>query len=636
MSGIVGLINLDGTPVDPALLREMTDFLAFRGPDAQTVWTEGAVGLGHALLRATDESKDEQQPCSLDGAVWITADARVDARRELVQELRGRGREVAETLPDATLILHAYHAWGDDCVRHLLGDFAFAIWDGRQRRLFCARDHFGVKPFFYAPAGGCLVFGNTLDGVRLHPSVSDRLNERYVGDFLLFGCNEDPAASVFADVQRLPAAHTLTWSAEGVRLQRYWKLPADGDLRYRREAEYVEHFKDLFRRAVEDRLRTDRAAVYMSGGLDSSAVAAVALKLARPGNGLDLRAFTTVFDELIPDEERLYSGLVGRALNLPINYLCADGYRLYERQEQEELHTPEPRNAPLSAAFDADQRGQILAHARVALTGYGGDPAFLGSADYVLNLLKGGRLGRLAVDFWRCLARGRLPKVGFRARLRRWLGKTPAIPYPTWLSKDFEAEVELRARWQDVNAPSPREHPRRPEAYRGLTAPFWPSNVFEPLDPGVTRCAFEVRHPFFDVRLLTYVLAIPALPWCDHKELLRRALTGLLPETIRLRPKTPLRGDPIRARIRRDDCGRLDRFAACPELDRFVDRQRLPSLAGETDTVRFLVNARPYCLNNWLRLAVRWQRGPSRGHRRQEEHRPERGSPVLVSLSTKT
>jgi asparagine synthase (glutamine-hydrolysing) len=601
MSGIVGILNLDGAPVDRLLLEQMTESLDFRGPDAQNVWIDGRVGFGHTLLQVTDESLHEKQPCSVDGEVWITADARIDDREYLINKLAAHHRKARLDRPDVELILHAYHAWGDRCTEHLLGDFAFAIWDGPQQRLFCARDHFGVKPFFYAPGGNCLVFSNTLNCLRMHPAVSSRLNERMIGDFLLFGWNPNPTASAFAEVQRLPAGHVLTWSVEGVRLNRYWKLPVDGDLRYRREAEYVEHFRDLLRRSVADRLRTNRVAIYLSGGLDSSSVAATAIKLARPGGGLDLHAYTVVFDELIPDEERYYTGLVASALSMPVTFLAGDSYRLYERQDQVELHFPEPYHDPLCVAYTSDQCRQITSHARVILTGQGGDPAFLSSSAYVLNLLRNGHVGRLTVDFWRCLARGRLPRVGFRARLRRWLGKTSDSPYPSWLNKDFEANIGLRQRWQEVNAPSPCEHARRPEAYQALAAPFWP-DLFESYDSGLTRRPIEVRHPFFDVRLLTYILAIPSLPWCDNKELLRCALTGLVPETIRLRPKTPLRGDPVSGRIYREDCSWLDSFESCPELGRFVDRQQLPKLAGETDSEKFLLNTRPYSLNNWLRL----------------------------------
>jgi asparagine synthase (glutamine-hydrolysing) len=168
VSGIVGILNLDGRPVDRDLLLRMCASLSYRGPDAQEIWSEGPIGFEHAMLQTAGESPGDRQPSSLDGHVWITADARVDGRGDLIRELQGKGRHAARSATDAELILHAYHAWGELCVQHLLGDFAFAIWDGRSRRLICVRDHFGVKPFYYAPTRGCLVFGNTLNCLRLH------------------------------------------------------------------------------------------------------------------------------------------------------------------------------------------------------------------------------------------------------------------------------------------------------------------------------------------------------------------------------------------------------------------------------------------------------------------------------------
>lgn len=148
MSGIVGILNRDGAPVDRDLLAKMTGFMAFRGPDAQETWIDGNAGFGHTLLRTTWESEREKQPCTLEGQVWITADARIDRREELIQELQAAGRHPCKGATDPELILHAYHAWNEQCLEHLLGDFSFAIWDGRARRLFCARDHFGIKPFY--------------------------------------------------------------------------------------------------------------------------------------------------------------------------------------------------------------------------------------------------------------------------------------------------------------------------------------------------------------------------------------------------------------------------------------------------------------------------------------------------------
>jgi asparagine synthase (glutamine-hydrolysing) len=297
MSGIVGIVNLDGEPVDASLLRQMTDSLAFRGPDAQQTWFDGPVGFGHALLKTTDEAESEHQPFTLDGSVWIVADARVDAQSDLIAKLRARGEDVAPGLPDVELILHAYHAWGEICVEHLLGDFAFAIWDGSLRRLFCARDHLGVKPFYYAQVGQSVVFSNTLDSVLLHPSVPDDLNDLAIADFLLFQFNMEPGTTAYARIQRLLPAHSATWSADGVALKRYWSLPIDEPVYYRRSSDYVERFKELLDAAVEDRLRTNRIAVFMSGGLDSTTLAAVACSRLRSQNRrTEVHAFTSVFD----------------------------------------------------------------------------------------------------------------------------------------------------------------------------------------------------------------------------------------------------------------------------------------------------------------------------------------------------
>ena len=205
MSGIVGIVHFDGTPVDRHLLGQMTGFMAFRGPDAQEIWIDGNAGFGHTLLKTTDESEQERQPFSFDGQVWIVADARVDARRELVPQLKVHGHEnLCPDAPDVELILRAWQTWGENCVEHLLGDFAFAIWDGPRQRLFCARDHLGVKPFFYADLGQKLIFSNTLDCIRQHPAVSDRLNDLAIADFLLFDLNQDLATTSFADIQHIP------------------------------------------------------------------------------------------------------------------------------------------------------------------------------------------------------------------------------------------------------------------------------------------------------------------------------------------------------------------------------------------------------------------------------------------------
>ncbi|MEY2539288.1 MAG: hypothetical protein QOG67_3028, partial [Verrucomicrobiota bacterium] len=295
MSGVVGIYNIDGAPVSRPLLEQMTSSLAYRGPDRQHVWVRDSIGFGHTLLATTWESKCECQPLTLDDTVWIVADARLDGRSELLEKLRAHFHQPLAAAPDSELILRAYQAWGEDCVAQLYGDFAFAIWDSRHRRLFCARDQLGVKPLYYAVAGRSFLFSNTLNCLRTHPGVSDSLNDLAIADYLLFGFPQDPAATSFADIQRLPPAHTLAVSDSVSAPRRYWSLAPYSSIRYAKSDDYVGAFHEILRSAVEDRLRCDRAGMFLSGGMDSSAIAATVLDVCSSrGAAMELNAYTAV------------------------------------------------------------------------------------------------------------------------------------------------------------------------------------------------------------------------------------------------------------------------------------------------------------------------------------------------------
>jgi asparagine synthase (glutamine-hydrolysing) len=617
MSGIVGLLSPDDAPVDGGLLRRLTGSLAYRGPDAQSVWQAGPVGLGHTLLATTPEAARERQPCSLDGSTWVTADARVDGRGDLVRALGADSHAGLGGATDAELILHAYAAWGEGCVHRLLGDFAFALWDGPRRRLFCARDHFGVKPFYYATPGGGLAFSNTLDCLLAHPAVSGRLNDLAVGDFLVFGFNQCPGTTTFADVRRLPPAHALTWSGGELRLRRYWSLPADGHLRYRRPEDYVEHFRALLRQAVADRLRTRRVGVYMSGGLDSTALAATARDLlAGGGAGFDLRAYTVVWDRLIPDEERHYSAAAAAALGVPVHYLAADDYRPFEGWGRPGLRTAEPTDEPLVAAF-FDQIDRVVPHSRVALTGQGGDVALAPSPLYLMGLLKRLRWARCLTEVARfAWPRRRLPPLGLRTQLRSWLGlHERSAPYPPWLNPGFAAWLGLRERWEELSRGPRSPHPTRPRAHAALQSPYW-VRLFEGLDPGVTRRPVEFRHPFFDLRLLDFLLALPPLPWFVDKELLRVAMRGVLPDAVRLRPKRPLAGDPVRELVRRGDVCWQDHLAPVEDLAYYIDVDEVRRMVdtqgwGARDSEAIVA---PLSLGYWFRHLAPLLTNPEERH----------------------
>jgi asparagine synthase (glutamine-hydrolysing) len=550
MSGIVGIVNLDQAPVDQRLLQRLTDFLAFRGPDAQETWMDRHVGLAHTALWTTFESEREHQPSSLDGRVWITADARVDYRADLKSQLESRGRTNLAEATDSELVLHAYHAWGESCVEHLLGDFAFAIWDGRERRLLCARDHLGVKPFYYAQVGNSLIFSNTLDCIRQHPAVSDKLNESAIADFLLSDSNQNPATTTFADIQRLPPAHTATWSQEGLRIRRYWTLPIDDLIHYPRPKDYADRFQELLGVAVRDRLRTKRIGIYMSGGLDSPGMAAAACHLLRERPGaFSVEAFTTVYDRLIPDQERYYAGLVAKHLGIPIHFYARGQEILTSWDEQPPLATPEPVADPFTYAQGVEFQKQIASHTRVFLEGEGPDNALVCDwRAHVAHLVQERRWRRLLPDFWfHVVGHPRIPFVG---RVRKWYRGYGKRHFPVWLNSDLASRLRLRERWEKLQSQPPPVHPTRPGAYRAMSISLW-QDLFENHDIVGSRTSSEVRHPYLDLRMVRFLLSVPAIPWCCNKHLSRRALAGALPRQVIRRLKAPLAKDPEYERARR-------------------------------------------------------------------------------------
>jgi asparagine synthase (glutamine-hydrolysing) len=600
MSGIIGIINLDGSPVDRLLLGRMTDYMAFRGPDAQETWSQGPVGLGHTLLRTVDDTRADSQPLTLDGRVWIVADARVDGRIELRSKLRNHGCHDLEEATDAELILQSYLVWGEECVQHLIGDFAFAIWDEPRQRLFGARDQFGVKPFFYARVGNCLVFSNTLNCLRMHPEVSDKLNDLAIADFLLFDFNQDPATTTFADIQRVPPAHCLTWASGELRLRRYWDLPQEGPLRYARPQDYVDHFKDLLTQAVADRLRTRSVGVFMTGGLDSSSVAATAKNILQANpDPYDLRAYTGVYDHLIPDNERYFSGLVATHLAIPIHYHVEDDYEIYAKASQPETQGPEPYHYP-QVASGIDLLWKVMEHSRVILTGHGGDPICIPSQSYFLGLLKRLDLGQLIREVGQCVWKyRRLPRIGFRSSLRRLFRETPS-PYPPWLNQAFATRLNLPKRWAHLNQTIKVVHPVREEACRIFLDPLWAHLFEQEWDAGATGLPVEFRHPLFDTRIVSYALSLPPIPWCSDKMLLREAGRGLLPEAVRCRPKTPLATCPNRELAGQPEAKWLDRLEPVADLLAFVDCEAIAPVAGENDILKLWTNLRPRSLNYWL------------------------------------
>lgn len=639
MSGIAGIWNRNGAPADRDLLEHMAASLAYRGPDAAGVWQRGSVGLAHTLASTSAEPARERQPATLDGSAWIVADARIDGREELIAALRAQGRSCPADAADAELLLHAYAAWGERCVERLLGDFAFALWDSRERRLYCARDHFGVRPLFYAEAPGAFLFASAMDTLRLHPDVASDFYEPAIADYLILGFRQEVDRTVLASIRRLAPAHLLLADERGVRTRRYWSLPVDPPARLKRREECRERFGELFRQAVAERLRANRAAVLMSGGLDSTAVAATARQvLLERGVEVGLSAHTHVYDRLIPDSEGPYARRAAEALGMTWHRFPLDDFKLLENWDRPEFRRAEPE---LLLVFSW-KYGDMLASdpdKRIVLTGLGGDPAFASlRGRHCRERLRQGRWLQLVADVGRYLsADGRVRRLNLRTHLPKALWPKPyrhapdRRPYPDWIHPDLEKRLALRDRYESQRerylAHAAPEGAVRPEAHALLASQVWPS-LFPDYDPVTTGTAAEFCHPFFDLRLLRFLLSLPALPWCSDKQLLRDSMKGFLPDDIRLRPKTGLPGDYLAAHFRKSPQPWLQVVREQPleELRQYVVMEKVwPHLEAPRDW-ELIVHVRPIYLNYWMRSEKLFQGRIQQEGRHAEVHSSVRAS----------
>ena len=598
MSGIAGVLHLDGSPVDARLFGRMIDRLQFRGPRTHSTQPCPFIALGHARLQLNDdETQDPLQPFTLDGREWVVADGRIDGRGDLVAQLAAVD-PVPPDAGDVELILRAYRAWGENCIEHLLGDFVFAIWDGPERRLFVARDQLGVKPLYYAEVGRTIVFSNSLDCVRAHPGVSRELNDSAIADFLLFGANQSFDTTSFRDIRRLAPAHALSWSPTASSCRRYWTLPVDEPLVGKRASEYTDRFLELLRASVSDRLRTRRVGVLMSGGLDSTTLAAIAQEIARDRrDGTEVHAVTSIYERLIPDTERPYASLVARHLNIPIHFDVRDDEPSVADWNRVTVHTPEPVDNPPAFLAGTQFLTKMSEHARVFLYGEGPDNALKYEwRPFLAYLARRRRIGALIGAVLSDLVMH--PRVPLWSSVRelggRWrAGSGWRAVFPDWLDDDFARRTSCRDRWEQHHPAAPA-HPVRPRGHQSFSSPHW-QQLFEECDIQGAIAGAEFRHPYLDLRLLQYLLTLPAMPWCRRKLILRRAMRRTLPAAVLRRKKAPVVANPDLERVAKSG---WPRPAPAPGLDCFVDVTRMP--APPATALEMRAALRPLGLNYWL------------------------------------
>jgi asparagine synthase (glutamine-hydrolysing) len=327
MCGIAGIVALNG--FDPDVLMRMTHLISYRGPNgfgfaytepgtdrrAEVIHNENrvpksshpVVGLGNRRLAILDTSSIGNMPMELDdGAYCLTFNGEIYNYKEIRTELEFLGHRF-KTGTDTEIILHAYQEWGEECLMRFNGMWSFALWDRSKQKFFCARDRFGVKPFYYAFSGRRFFFGSEIKQVLLASGLPRRANDSAVFDFIQFGLIDHSSATFFEGIFQLPGGHFLMLDLSDPLIpvvRRYWELRIDPQTKLS-EGEATEEFRARFHNAVKLRLRSDvPIGVCLSGGLDSSAVLCLARQIAPE---IQFQTFSACFEEKEIDERAFMS-----------------------------------------------------------------------------------------------------------------------------------------------------------------------------------------------------------------------------------------------------------------------------------------------------------------------------------------
>ncbi len=409
----------------------------------------------------------------------------------------------------------------------------------------------GSRPFYYAHRQGIFCVSNTLAALRFVPEVSTTLDEHFIGEFLLYGYCSDLTRTIYADIHRLPAGHLLQYAEDSVQVRRFLTLPIEDPVHFSQPEKYTETYLELVRDAVRDRLPHGTTSLYLSGGLDSASVCAVASKLAIQHGELEkLKAFTVDWRPLIDDPEAHFASLTATHLGLAQQLLAERVVEPFAKSKEPSDHSPEPTSEPFFSLAQTQYR-EIARHSRVILSGDGGDNILTGQSwpyfQYLWNSGQRQEIARVLGNFlWEHHSLPPL-RAGLRAKFRHLTGRVDDWrKYPDWLNPEFEARCGLRETWRNNLRPPDQKHPVHPNAYAGLHDGYW-STVLESEDAGNTCVPLETRAPLLDLRLLRFLLRVPPVPWCVNKDLARRSMQGLLPRAVLNRPKTPLVGDPLEA-----------------------------------------------------------------------------------------
>jgi asparagine synthase (glutamine-hydrolysing) len=553
MCGIAGIALSSGDWVDKDLLHAMMDTLTHRGPDGVGCFINPGIGLGSCRLSIIDVEGGGQPIFNEDRSVVVVFNGEIYNYLELRERLAANGHALT-TSSDTEVLVHLYEDLGTSCVSVLNGMFSFAIWDTKRRQLFIARDRLGEKPLYYCQVDRQLVFASELRALLTHPAIIRRMDLKSLDDYLSYGYVPG-SQSIVSGVRKLLPGHHLVWRSDSLAVEQYWGVSLCG-ANSESDADRVVHLQHLLRESVRMRLRSDvPLGVFLSGGVDSSTVAALAAEVS----GTPIKTFTVGFDEADWDEvafAREVAQKVGSD-HYELRTRVADATILPELASSMDEPLADPSALPTYYLCREARK-----HVKVCLSGDGGDELFAGYSRYReaaayrwIDFIPG-PARRLIFG----AASAGLPAHVFGKGFFHRLATNEAERYyslvAVFLAEERAALFRPECRWLVSERPWLVEAYLRASDGRDLVArlqhtdqqTYLPDDILVKADRMSMRHSLELRLPFLDHHVVEYVNAWPTSTKLRHgnaKRLLKQMIKNLVPDTTIDRPKKGF-GIPIK------------------------------------------------------------------------------------------
>ncbi len=563
MCGICGVVELEGgRQVSREHVEAMAQMLIHRGPDDAGYYLNPPVAFGFRRLSIVDLSGGHQPMSNEDGTVWIVFNGEIYNHASIRLDLERRGHRYA-TRSDSETIIHLYEEYGDDCVQHLRGMFAFAIWDSVKRRLFCARDRLGIKPFYYAIAQGRFAFASEMKALFEVPGMQPQMNHNALPEFFALGYFS-ASDSLFQGISKLLPGHRLSIDLNHpdpqAHTEQYWDLDITCEEMGATEAEYIERFRELFTESVRMRLMSDvPLGVFLSGGLDSSAIAAVMAGLLKE----QIKTFSVGYAE-DRFSELPYARRVAEHIGSEHNEVVLGPDDFLRSLPRLIWHEDEPMVWPSSVAlhFVSQLAGQKV---KVVLTGEGGDELFAGYMKYratLFNLRYGPTYEKAMPAQLRGMVRGALDRRVLPATIRRKLrhsflyhkNQFEGIYFDNFYSvfpQEMQSRLftpELANQLQEIRACAASMHYFKADGQSDnlltrlqyLDIKTYLVELLMKQDQMSMAASIESRVPFLDHKLVEFAIRIPSrlkVRYLSGKYLLRRAMEDRLPSEVLHRSK---------------------------------------------------------------------------------------------------